>query len=205
MRTRITILVFSSILIFSCTKNNENKEAPLVNSNPVDSTLEIKKKELEIREREIALEEKKYADIKKQEQQIDETKYKTYNNSRFDYTVQYPSNLTKKKDSYNGDGCTFKIYNEFEMKVWGSNLPGISGRDISSIYDEELNSGGTVTFNTTKDNWFVVSGLRNNNVFYTKQFVVNGESKVLYITYPISQKDKYDKYTEKISKSFKSL
>lgn len=205
MKTNVLIFLFSCIFLVSCNKINPKKENTSININPVDSYKVLIEKELEIREREIALEEKKYEDTKKQEQQIDETKYKTYSNSRFDYSVQYPSNVTKKRESDNGDGCTFKIYNEFEMKVWGSNLPSLSGGDIYSIYEEELYSGGTVTFNTLKDNWFVVSGFRNNNVFYTKQFVFNNELKVLYITYPISQKDKYDKFTEKISKSFKGL
>ena len=204
MKTRIFVFLFSCILLLSCNKKDTTKENTSINYNPVDSSQELKRKELELKEREISLEEKKYEEEKKKEKQIDKANYISYFNSRYDYSIKYPDNITNKRESSNGDGCTFKIYNEFEMKVWGSYVFSEYEKGISQYYEEELNGTSSVIYNTLKNNWFVISGYRNNKVYYTKQILENGILKVLYITYDKSFKDKYDQYIETISKSFKS-
>lgn len=51
-----------------------------------------------------------------------QTKYKTYNNARFGYSISYPSDLLSPQgEADNGDGQIF-LGDGAEMRVFGSNL-----------------------------------------------------------------------------------
>lgn len=202
--TKIFFLLISCILFISCSKNNVKKEVPVINNNNIDSSLELKKRELDFRERDLELKEKMNESSQKKESE-NLPKFSTYNNPRFEYSVSYPDNVTYKFESDNGGGCTFKINNEFEMLVWGNYFPSVENKNIKEIFQDEINNHTSVTYKSLKSNWFVISGFSDNDVYYIKYFVINGSSKVLQITYDKSLKYKYDKYTEIISNSFTSF
>jgi len=77
---------------------------------------------------------------------------------------------------------------------------------IAGKYREELNTIGgnkTVTYKLLKDNFFVVSGYKGDNVYYQKTVNNNGKLKTFYTEYPRSKKAEMDPVTVRMSRSFK--
>lgn len=127
-------------------------------------------------------------------------KYKTYNNSRLSFSVIYPADIDYKQESDNGDGCHFNYNDGFDMSVYGSGYIEDDWKFIDFYYQrrKELKK---VTYKYYKKNMFVLSGYTPEGlVYYAKQI----GWKALIIKYPKSLRHKYNKLTEKISRSFKS-
>jgi hypothetical protein len=81
-----------------------------------------------------------------------------------------------------------------------------SKNTLAGKYREELNTIGgnkTVTYKLLKDDFFVVSGYKGDNVYYQKTVVKDGKFKTFYTEYPKSKKDKIDPVTVRMSRSFK--
>jgi hypothetical protein len=132
-----------------------------------------------------------------------QTDYKTYANARYGYSISYPSDLLEPQgESDNGDGQIFKN-SAAEMRVYGSN--SVLGETLEKQYRELLKKfGKTLAYKTFRENFFVVSAIRNDKIFYQKTFE-NSDS--VFITFEIeykkSERAKYDKVVTKIVKSFK--
>ena len=62
---------------------------------------------------------------------------------------------------------------------------------------------GNLGYKILKDNWFVISGKKGNEIYYFKTIIKNGKTHYLRISYPISQKDIFDSILPRISKSFR--
>lgn len=112
-----------------------------------------------------------------------------YNNYRFNLHTWVPVFLDQVRPPVNGDGCLFK--NED-----GTVALAVSGGHqyprytIDDYYDREIDS--SITYKTRGENWYVVSGVKNGNVYYSKSFVGDNVVASLYFSYPYSEKDDYD-------------
>lgn len=144
--------------------------------------------------------------------------YKTYSNSRFGFSISYPANiLLMQPPPENGDGRSFVSRDgRAKMLVYGSNNAypvfddGRMGYTLKELYDLQVKGEGSrakkrvVSYKTLGSNWFVVSGVEDGKVFYTKTFVRNGQEVItFYIEYPQGQKKVYDSMTDVMVKSFK--
>jgi hypothetical protein len=69
----------------------------------------------------------------------------------------------------------------------------------------ESTSSGTrkITYKLFKPDFFVISGIENNKVFYEKILYKDDTYKTLLISYPTALKKTYDPITAKIARSFK--
>jgi hypothetical protein len=77
---------------------------------------------------------------------------------------------------------------------------------LAGKYREELNTIGgnkSVTYKLLKDDFFVVSGYKGDNVYYQKTVLKDGKLKTFYTEYPKSKKEKMDPVTVRMSRSFK--
>ena len=127
-------------------------------------------------------------------------KYKTYNNSRFNFAVIYPADIEYMRESDDGDGCHFNYKDGFDMSVYGDD-PIEDNEKFSHFYYQRRKELKKVTYKYYKKNRFVLSGYTPDGlVYYTKQI----GWLTLVIKYPKSLKHKYNKLTGKISHSFKS-
>ncbi len=66
---------------------------------------------------------------------------------------------------------------------------------------------GDVTYDRTRPDFFVVSGYRGANIFYTKVALSSDRSSacVFEITYPRVQKESFDQIVTRMSRSLRSL
>lgn len=98
-----------------------------------------------------------------------------YCNARFDYCIDYPSSLTPRPESENGDGRIFVNQKGIEcLRVWGS-LNGDAEGNPQSL-EEKLNEmkaakkseGYSITYQSLNKNYFILTGKKQDKLFYQK-------------------------------------
>jgi hypothetical protein len=131
--------------------------------------------------------------------------YDTYYNNRFEYVVKYPENLLNKQPPpQNNDGRSF-VSPEGSIKMRVSGSHNVPERTFSEIYQQQLQAyqqESRVTYQTKQDNWFVISGYRDGNVFYKKTIFYNDDVLDLTLTYDRTLQPEFDPIVAEISRSF---
>ncbi|MFP3888312.1 hypothetical protein U8V97_22985 [Priestia filamentosa] len=152
-------------------------------------------------------EAQKQVESRKKEENTDEGKvtYTSYTNKRFDFSFQYPEGLMMDSLATNDDGARF--YNEeFEVRAYGGHTNTVNdGETIETYYQEDINTiPGEIVYKKLAEDWYVLSYQENGKTTYMKFFFGENVSNTLIITYPTSDKEKYDPITTHISKTFVS-
>jgi hypothetical protein len=130
----------------------------------------------------------------------EEFKYKSFKNSRFGFTVQYPDSFTVGPQPTNNDGRQFDN-GECEIVAYGSFV--LDGYTIQKEYDQAIvDSKVSIAYQKLGNNWFVISYKDVNNIVYQKAIIQDGVSYNLKITYPSSKQDKYGPMVTHIVNSF---
>jgi hypothetical protein len=136
---------------------------------------------------------------------IAQTKYKTYSNARYNYSISYPSDLfSPQGEADNGDGQVFKSgKSTAEMRVYGSQ--NALNQPLKKVYQEAIDElGAGATYKFLKPNYFVVSGKKNGRIYYRKTIKRGGEFLTFTIEYAETERGNYDKATARIAASFKN-
>lgn len=130
---------------------------------------------------------------------INTISYKNYYNSRFNFTVKYPSFLSNITQSDNGDGCMFSKDSNTYLKVYGMH------NALNSTIEEEFNKykSQSPIYSLQKNNWFVISDYtEDGHIYYLITVLRNNVFITGYIQYPSDQKDLYSKIITEIFKNF---
>ncbi len=135
--------------------------------------------------------------------------FKTYSNSRFNYSIDYPADLLiPQGEAPNGDGQIFASSDqEARMIIYGTH--NVLEQTIQDLFQQESQDASSpkitkkVTYKRQKDNWFVVSGYIGPKIFYQKTFLSNDMFKTFYIEYPQNQRHRYDPILSRLGSSFK--
>jgi hypothetical protein len=130
--------------------------------------------------------------------------YHTYANSRFGYTIKYPANvLIPQGESTNSDGQKFiSSDGSASLLVWGSH--NALDESLQSRYnDTRKEFGGSITYQVLKNHWFVISGYKEDNIFYQKTIFSNDIFKTFIITYKRTHRRLFDPIVPEIGGSFK--
>ena len=123
-----------------------------------------------------------------------------YVNARYGFQVGYPSFLISSPNPASGDGI--RMYDKKGFVLVASGINNLSEITFQSELNSQWESIGTINYGVRGDNWFAISGIKENKIIYIKSFIGIGAINHLYIEYPKDQKDKYDKIVEVISNSF---
>ena len=129
--------------------------------------------------------------------------YQTYTNTRFGFTVEYPTTFTVGPAPTNNDGRTF--YNEeFEMVAYGSHINTFEQNEtIETYYNRALgDASGPIAYKRLANDWYTISYTTGDNIVYEKAIINEGVIFTLNMTYPTSQKRKYDKMVTRVAKTF---
>ena len=131
---------------------------------------------------------------------------KNYVNERFGFSLNYPAILVASPDPINGAGREYHPPGkEFSISATAHFLRIIDANEsLDSHWQHELNDlQGLITFKAKEDSWYVVSGVTTNGyVFYHKFFTKGQNWAAFRITYPKSQRAKYDPWVMRIEKQF---
>jgi hypothetical protein len=138
--------------------------------------------------------------------------YKRYVNPRFKYGIDYPAFLIAGRESDNGDGRKFKSRDgQTELTVYGmSAYATIDGNrlTVTKALQEELQTRDQnaeyVSYQAKGKNWFVLSGIGANKIFYVKWMIDGDNVKVFELRYSDQQKERYDPIVSRVAASFKN-
>lgn len=133
-----------------------------------------------------------------------QTKYKTYSNARFGYSISYPSNLLDPQgEAENGDGQKFLAKDgSAEMLVYGG-YQAYPEDTLKKRYREAVEELGVgATYKVAKSNWFVVSGKKDGKIVYVKTILNKDIFLTFRIEYDETKRKTYDTVTTRIVKSF---
>ncbi|MCS6885472.1 MAG: hypothetical protein RMM17_02400 [Acidobacteriota bacterium] len=129
--------------------------------------------------------------------------YRIYYNNRFGYSIEYPANLLiPQGESDNGDGQTF-LSPDGKSKAIVYAGYDVLGESLTQLYNRDLKSRKGVTYKLLRQNFFVISGIEDDQVFYRKTFCKKNIIYTFEISYPAAEKPTYDAVTTKMSKSFR--
>lgn len=136
-----------------------------------------------------------------------QARYSTYDNDRFYFSIQYPSDLlTMQPPPANNDGRTFlSTDGKVELRAWGQF--NALERTLKQQYEDALSENRGVTYNVLGSNSFTISGRSAGRIYYQRTlYRKSGDTEVFYtftIAYPTSMKTKMDAVVKRIAKSFK--
>jgi hypothetical protein len=135
--------------------------------------------------------------------------FQTYSNSRFNYSIEYPSRLLiPRGESPQGDGQLFAS-EDLQAQMIIYDTLNVLEQSIKDLYKQEARDVVTpkitkrVTYKRQKDNWFVISGYIGPKIFYQKTILSNDMFKTFYIEYPENQRHRYDPILIRLGNSFK--
>jgi hypothetical protein len=138
---------------------------------------------------------------------IGQSKFTTYDNDRFYFSIEYPSDVLKMQaPPANNDGRTFRSKDKtVEMRVWGQY--NALDRNLNEEYNEALAGYGSgVTYKVLGESSFVISGTAGGKIYYQKTMLRTGGAEVFFtftIEYPKAQKSRFDRAVARIARSFK--
>lgn len=175
-----------AILFYSCSNNKPSNDIK-------PSSNEVAVEEVAVQSEEVE------QSIISQPQQIE---YETYINSRYGYSIPYPTFLTPQPEAYNGDGRVFTNGNGEEMRVYAmENVLESTIQELKEMQEEIID--GSVDYSVLKKNWFVISGIHSNgSIYYMKTILSDDIEYSVQITYPKEKKEFYNAIVEKVTKSF---
>ena len=135
--------------------------------------------------------------------QKDKFTYQTYTNTRFGFTVEYPTTFTIGQAPTNNDGRKF-YDEEFTILAYGSHINTIEQNEtIETYYNRALSdASGPIAYQNLKSNQYTISYTAGNDIVYEKAIINDGVIFTLNMTYPSSQKDKYDELVTRVAKTF---
>lgn len=121
---------------------------------------------------------------------------------RYGYSVSYPTSFVPGETPDNDDGLRFTSKDgKVELIVYGAN--NVFGDTVETLYNKDLNSiPGDIAYQRIKDNWYVVSWVDGDRIYYTKKFTGTESENTLIISYPQSQKNIYDEMVTYVSQTF---
>jgi hypothetical protein len=135
----------------------------------------------------------------------------TYRNARFGLVMSYPSSFVLDADSVpaSGDSARFWAADRQATAVVGGIGNGLQ-QSLADLFREAKqdvteNSGGEITYTRIKDNWFVISGLIGNRIFYRRTLLSQGARVIgeLWIEFPRSMRPCFEDAVTLMSLSFR--
>lgn len=137
-----------------------------------------------------------------------QSKYRTYTNDRFYFSIEYPSDLLRMQPPpENNDGRTFRSNDgKIEMRAWGQF--NALGRTFYAEYEASLEKCGTAkTYKDFRERYFVISCSMGSRIYYQRTMHRGDVGPEVFFTftieYPKSQKAKLDSVVTRVSRSFR--
>ena len=134
------------------------------------------------------------------EQQIT---YKKYANTRYGFSIEYPSTFVTKVIPDNNDGIMLASPDgTVELTISGIN--NVLNETAISSYNELIKNHSNASYKNQQGNWFVVSWMEGDKIVYEKGVVGKGSSNSFVIKYPLTQKKAYDSIVSHLNSTFKT-
>jgi hypothetical protein len=130
-----------------------------------------------------------------------------YHNERFDFALKVPAEQFRPGTARNPEVGALWISRDGQARliaVAGPNETGGSLADYRSFIMETTYPNARFDYTPQRDNWFVLSGVQGDQIFYERvTFVCDG--RYIYgwqLHYPVRQKRLYDQIVEEIHRNY---
>jgi hypothetical protein len=130
--------------------------------------------------------------------------WKVYVNPRFGFRIDYPASLKADSPPDNGDGQAFHSPDGKVHLVASAHFLVLPDDTLETRWQAELKKyGNSVTYKKKGEGWYVISGVLPNGVEFYRKLAVQGQNCASFeITYPHRESAKYDRWVERIARSF---
>lgn len=130
--------------------------------------------------------------------------YNTYTNTRYGFSIEYPTTFNMSPPPTNNDGREF-TNGEATITAFGSHINVIEDNEtIETYYDRELESiSSPISYQRLGNDWYVLSYQEGNNTVYQKAIIGETIISTLIIRYPSSRQEYYGPMITRISDTFK--
>jgi hypothetical protein len=130
----------------------------------------------------------------------------TYRNDRHGFSLSYPTEQFVALPVATEDGRQFVSKDGKARLLAGTiaNFDGKSLRDYRAFVLNESFPGAEVTYAPVRDTWFVISGIRNDMIFYQRvNFVCGGRAINSWaMLFPAAEKATYAPIVDQIHKAY---
>ncbi len=129
---------------------------------------------------------------------------KAYRNSRFDYSIDLPTEFKTVSVADNGDGMSLQSADgKAKLLVWGNYIMDGSFRDESNsrrkFYVED---GWQISYQKQAASWASFSGTKENRILYVRQIsLCDGAVGNFSLEYPRGEQQRYGAIVDKLVKS----
>ena len=189
MKKAINPFIFlTALLLFSCSNNKPS-------SNDIKPSSKDTTEKVSIPSEEVKQNEETNLDP----QQIE---YDTYVNTRFGYSISYPTFLTPQPEAYNSDGREFTKGDNEKIAVYAMyNVTESTIQELKRMREKSID--GSIVYYAQKNNWYVLSGINSaGNIYYLKTILYNDTEYTVQLTYPQDKKEFYNEIIDKVINSF---
>ncbi len=131
----------------------------------------------------------------------------TYYNDRYGTTVDYPDVFKAQPPPDANDGRAFKSADGATFAVYASyNALDFDLAKYRDFIMKNLDSGEVVTYQTSRNSWFVISGTNGAKIFYERHLLSHAGQMMesFVMSYPASLKQTYDPIVTRMAKSLRS-
>ena len=133
--------------------------------------------------------------------------WRSYQNDRYGTTIDYPPIFTPLPPPANDDGRRFQSADGAAFRVYASyNVLDFDLAKYIVFTLKNLEAGSVVTYQAKGDDWFVISGIKGDAIFYEKHLLSHGAEMTegFDMSYPAKLKQSYDPIVARMAKSFRS-
>jgi hypothetical protein len=130
--------------------------------------------------------------------------WQTYENGRFGMRLDFPADVfSAEPRPENSDGRTFRS-SDATLQVFA--FQNADGDDPASLKQELVGADGydNVTYSPTGSDWLVLSGFRDEAIFYEKYFFRDNVISAFGMEFPQERKPFYAPIVERIEDSFRA-
>jgi hypothetical protein len=131
----------------------------------------------------------------------------TYRNQRFGFSLSYPTAQFRPQEPLSEEGRVWVSHDGNSRLLAGAlpNSDNLSLRDYRDFVLKESYAGAAIDYAPIRDNWFVLSGVRDGVTFYQRvTFACGGRLiKSWAMLYPETEKRTYDRILEQVARSYR--
>lgn len=132
----------------------------------------------------------------------------TYRNTRYGFTLSYPHSQFQPQEPLVEEGRVW-VSRDGNARILAGALPNADGMSLQEYREyvlKESYSGANVDYAPLRDNWFVLSGVRDGVMFYERVTFTCGGRLInsWAMLYPAADRRVYDRIVEQVARSYRA-
>ncbi len=131
----------------------------------------------------------------------------TYRNQLYGFSISYPTSQFTPQEPLAAEGRVW-VSPDGSARLLAGGLPnedGLNLREYRELVLRQSYQGAAVDYAPVRDNWFVLSGIRDGMIFYERvTFTCGGRIINSWaLLYPQTERRRYDRVVEQVARSYR--